>query len=757
VSARLRELGLGARLAIAGGRGAWVRTAMTAVGVGLGVALLLLAASFPTALDTRGERTAARDDMRLGAPAPEAGDGTLLFADSSTGIRGVAVRGRIVRAEGPNAPVPPGLDRLPGPGEVAVSPALRELLDGPDGALLRPRVPGRVVATIGDEGLEGPAEAAYYAGSSDLTAASGGTRIDRFGSTEEPRGLDPVLAMLVVVAVAVLLLPVAVFVATAARFGGEVRDRRLAALRLVGADRRSVRRIAAGESLVGAVGGLLVGAVVFVLATRVVPRFPIGSLSFFAGDLRPSVPLTLLVLVAVPAVSVVVTQIALTRVAIDPLGVVRRGEPRRRRAAWRVAVPLLGLLCLVPLLGVDVAQGEDFDPLLTAGGVVLLLVGITALLPWVVEAFVNRLDGGGGVAWQLAVRRLQLESSASARTVSGIAVAVAGAVALTSLFGAVGDDRTVPTGVDASAAQAVVRFTARPGRPDAAALDRRLQVAPGVRSVLARTEAFITDPAHPDRSGSITVADCPTVRHLARTSSCRDGDVFVTPEGPAPGAEVRIGDVRPWTVPADARRATPVDLPSGGRADGVIVTPAAAPALRGGEAHTLAVIGLDRGDPDAIEHLRNAAAAVTPLAATDELESTRGDADLEAVQRAVVAGATAVLLLIAASMVVGALEGLHERRRLLASLVAFGTPPRTLGRSLMLQTAVPVVIGLVLALAVGLGLGALLLRIVGLPVTFDVASILIIAAVGVAVVPLVTALTVPALRRIVRPDGLRTE
>jgi hypothetical protein len=756
MSAGLRDLGLGARLAIAGGRGAWIRTAMTAVGVGLGVALLLLAASFPSAVASRDDRTSARDDLRFTEPALRKGPTTLLTADAPTRFRDVDVRGKLVQPEGPDAPVPPGLRRLPRAGEIVVSPRLRELLAGPDAALLRPRLPGRVVGTIGDTGLEGPDEAAYYAGASDLSITDGARRIDRFGSMQASEGLHPVLALLVVVAVVVLLLPVAVFVAAAARFGGEARDRRLAALRLVGADRRSVRRVAAGESLVGALGGLVVGAVVFALATRAVPHLPVATLSFFAGDVRPAVPLALLVVLAVPAVAVVVTQLALTRVAIDPLGVVRRGAERPRRLAWRLALPVVGLLLLVPLHGVDVAQGEDFDPILTAGGVVLLLVGVTALLPWAVEALVNRLDGGGGVAWQLAVRRLQLESSASARTVSGIAVAVAGAIALTALFSAVEEDRSVQTGADLRAAQAQVYYTVRPGRDDAGELQRRLASVPGVGAVLAWSDVSLVDRAHPDRSAMLTVATCPTLRRLARLRTCREGDAFVTPEGPAAGAAVRLAETRPWRVPAGVRRVVARRQPSGGYAEGVLATPSAAPDLTDlGATH--ADVGFDGERGAALERLRNAAAAVSPLAATEELRSTREDRDLAAIRRAVALGAVAVLALIAASMVVAALEGLHERRRLLASLVAFGTPPGTLGRSLLLQTAVPVALGLVLALAVGLGLGALLLRIVGSPVRFDLGPILGIAAAGAAVVPLVTALTIPALRRIVRPDGLRTE
>ena len=70
----------------------------------------------------------------------------------------------------------------------------------------------------------------------------------------------------------VLLLPVGVFIAAAVRFGGERRDRRLAALRLVGADGRMARRIAAGEALAGALLGLVLGAGFFLLGRQLAAR-----------------------------------------------------------------------------------------------------------------------------------------------------------------------------------------------------------------------------------------------------------------------------------------------------------------------------------------------------------------------------------------------------------------------------------------------------------------------------------------------------
>ncbi|MFL5818791.1 MAG: FtsX-like permease family protein [Conexibacter sp.] len=755
----LHDASLGVRLALAGGRGAWIRTVLTALGVGLGVALLLLAASFPNALHSRDARSAAWTDSLSDSLKPS--DTTLLVGRADTTFRQTGIRGRLLQADGDHPVLPPGVARLPRPGEVVISPKLHELLGGPGGELLRARLPRRVIGTIGDAGLAGPGEAAFYAGSDRLRADRNAGRTDRFGALYERGPFDPILALLVNITLVVLLLPVAVFVAAAARFGSEERDRRLAALRLVGADGHMVRRIAAGESLVGAAAGLGVGTGFFLLARQLVPHLSVGSLSLFAADVRPSAPLAALIAISVPLLAVVVTQAALSRIAIDPLGVVRRGRERRRRVLWRVLVPLAGVLLLLPLLTVHTDAGERFDPFQTAAGVVLVLVGITALLPWAVEAAVRRMDGRRSVAWQLAVRRLQLDTGTSARIVSGIAVAVAGAIALQTLFGTVTRDRTYETGVDMHAVQVQASFPAGIGRAD---VGRRLAATPGVRSVVtwAMTSAI-------DRAGNevaLAIADCATLRRMAVIGACGEGDAFHAgnTDGPPTG---RAGN----TLTVDRDRAATLTLPAsthgvalrpvvgGMLVGGVLLTPgAAAHGIDPAAATAYASIALERvGRDDALERVRNTAVALAPTATVVELGQTTDDRDLNAIRTAITAGAICVLVLIAASMVVSALEQLNARRRLLAALVALGTPQGTLHRSVLLQTAVPVVLGLALALVTGVGLGAFLLRLIGEPVRFSAGPLLGILAAGLAVVPVVTLLTAPALRRLTRPDGLRME
>ncbi|MER6346629.1 ABC transporter permease [Streptomyces sp. NPDC001595] len=768
-----RDLALGFRFAFAGGREGWTRTLLTATGVGLGVALLLLTTALPNALAARHEREAARSDITFSRTEVKRADDTVLVAMADTTFRERDVRGRVLQPEGPRAPLPPGVDAFPGVGEMVVSPALRRLLASDDGKLLRERLPQRIVGTIGETGLIGSAELSFYRGGQGMAARldDGVTRLDRFGEVDPaPERMDPVLLLLLLVVVVVLLMPVGVFIATAVRFGGERRDRRLAALRLVGSDTRMTRRMAAGEAMAGSVLGLVFGTGFFLLGRQWAGSVEVFGFSAFPSYLDPSPLLVLLVAVAVPAAAVVVTQFALRAVVIEPLGVVRAARPARRRLWWRLLLPLAGLGLLYPMVGNGRDEGE-FNQYLVTGGVLLLLVGVTALLPWIVEAVVARL-GAGAVSWQLAVRRLQLSSGTAARMVNGIAVAVAGAIALQMLFTGVESDYTQSTGKDLSRAQMQVRLAT--GKPLGPAGDR-FERTEGVRQVLAFSEAYAGDrAASPERYAQLTVGDCASLRAVASLPSCRDGDVFVVRGGEYDTATPAI--VRPgrslyldpdadgegaapvaWPVPADLLEARSVPDPTGVRRGGVLLTPAALPRDLAAALTGQLYLRLDESVPDVREHVRNTAVRIDPLIEPMTWVSSEHNDRYAAIRTGLLVGASCVLALIGASLLVSQLEQLRERRKLLSSLVAFGTRRRTLGLSVLWQTAVPVALGLALACAVGLILGAVLLRMTDTPVRVDWASVLSMTGIGAAVVSAVTLLSLPPLLRLLRPDGLRTE
>ncbi|MFF7336235.1 ABC transporter permease [Streptomyces sp. NPDC008163] len=772
----LRDLALGIRFAAAGGREGWIRTMLTAIGVGLGVTLLFLAASVPHALDARTDRTNARSETQF-SDNPDArakkSDTTVLRIATETEFRDHTILGYLMRPEGTHPVVPPGIDALPAAGEMVVSPALKDLLDDSGNALLKERFPYRVTGTIADEGLRSPNELVYYAGSDTLTPSAGGHRVVGYGDPSPTPPLAPLLVVLVIMVCVVLLAPVAIFIATAVRLGGDRRDRRLAALRLVGTDIRSTRRIAAGEALFGSVLGVLIGLALFLVGRQFVGYIEVWDVSAFPSDLAPDPRLCLLVAVAVPLTAVLVTLSAMRSVVIEPLGVVRNSRARKRRLWWRLLLPLAGLGVLA--LNGQSGEYEVVNPYAIATGAVLVLLGLALLLPWLVEACVNRLRGGP-VPWQLATRRLQLSSGTASRAVSGVTVAVAGAVAVQMLFAAMNADFNKATGQDPTRAQFYAVSEKVSGN---AAVDtiKEFRATKGVTQVIGMVEAYVTKPgkyAEDDiqPTTSLNVGDCATLREVAAIDSCKDGDSFVVhprndkdmagwmDKTARKGKEVEFesesGRKLRWTLPADAKTVVSRKDPVGEDHWGIMVTPGAIDATTLPGATTVSQIRIDESVPDAAEYVRNTAARIDPGMRLVTLTSVERDRQYASVQTGLQVGATVTLLLIAASMLVSQLEQLRERKRLLSVLVAFGTRRATLAWSVLWQTALPVVIGLAVAVGGGLALGAAMCWMVSKEVT-DWLVFLPLAGAGGALILLVTLLSLPPLWRMMRPDGLRSE
>ena len=120
-------------------------------------------------------------------------------------------------------------------------------------------------------------------------------------------------------------------------------------------------------------------------------------------------------------------------------------------------------------------------------------------------------------------------------------------------------------------------------------------------------------------------------------------------------------------------------------------------------------------------------------------------------------GASIVIGLIGLSLLLTALEQVRERRHLLAVLVAFGTRRSTLGWSVLWQSAVPVALGLGLAVATGIALGSVLLRILGATVQIALGGRRGDGGRRRGGGPAGDRRRLPVLWRTMRPEGLRTE
>jgi hypothetical protein len=795
---------LGVRLAVGGGRTSLLRLVFATVGIGLAATVLLLGACVPHLV----ARYQERENANTAVTTPIAGVSPLYSFEYTDEYLDTTIAGTYVYAAGSNAPVPPGLSRVPGPNQIVLSPALAGLLDSPAGAVLRKRFPERVVGIIGDAGLTQPTDLSYYAGASaDLVAADGVQQVYGYGSDNDGIDVfnqDILFGFLLANGVVILLLPILVFVGVSSRIAGAQRDRRLAALRLLGAGVPQTRRIAAAESLVGAATGLVLGVVLFLLARQALGGVDTFDFSAFTSDLVPSWPFAALAVLIVPAISVGTALVALRRTLIEPLGVFRESSPARRRLRWRLELIVIGVAALSSM------SLDRSDTLLRAAqstlGTTALLVGVPAMLPWLLERTVGTVRGGP-VSWQLAVRRLQLDSGTPARVVAGVAVVLAGAIALQTLLIAAHASTQLSSPANAGdllpgnngRQVGIVQVTSDGGLADQ--VTATLRAAPGVFGVdqfwqlpvrLPRpVQETSTDDGQtntfPTSTAEFDVADCAEVQRLLKVSDCRDGDVFAPVADPswgaaiappAPGTTVSAtdetgleGDVPDpknyghWTMPADVRPADQTALAEKFDLGSVLLTPGALDALGNtvslNNATAIYAAQVDPYDQDSPDDIGDALVPylwrtqVFPL--YTQSAGQPGDRLLNEARRALTVGSLFTLAVAGASLLVLALEQIRERRRSLATLAAAGVPRAVLARSLLWQTAIPVVVAAAVANAIGITLAAAVLHSSNSPIAFDWPGIASLDAAAIAMVLLITGLTLPSLRSATRLTAMRTE
>ncbi|MEU3648289.1 FtsX-like permease family protein [Lentzea sp. NPDC034063] len=740
----INDLALGVRLAVGGSRKSWGRLLLQGVGIGLCVAMLLLAAAVPNALDVRDDRGDARTMMTdRDGPAP------IQAEEMYVHFRSQDIPGTFLKARTPDAPVPPGLERLPRDGEIVVSPALAELLASPDGELLRPRFPQKVIGTIGAAGLIGPHDLKFYAGDSTIPDDSG-VAVYGYGKMYERLGMDPVLWMLSLVGIVVLLFPVLVFVSVATRLAAAQRDRRLAALRLVGAAAGRVRLIASGETLVGALTGLVFGVGFFFAVRPLADDVPVPELALYPGDLMPTPSLTAVVLVAVPVLAVLTSLFAMRRTIIEPLGVVRYQKPVRRRLWWRLVPAGGGIALLASQFGDTGEKGSTFQVVVIAG-VVLLMLGIPVLLPWLVERVVNWMRGATP-ALQLAVRRLQLDAGTAARVVGGVAVVLAGTVTLQVILASV--EKDVVSEEKRDATHNFVSLTPKDDI-DTAGLNEAVAASKGVRAVHVLDRVFVTQSG--SRNTMVSIGTCAALKAQADATDCVDGKAYLV-RFARDIAEAKSGDVvmtmdnSAWTLPA--LQEVPGTMP------GIYLTPAAAKGLDLTGNRPQLQAELDLAVPDAAEHMRNSIAGYgwrVHAYFIGQDDTAEVELIFASIRRALLAGAVLTLLLAGASLLVMALEQVRERRRPLAVLAATGVPRGTLARSLLWQNGVPLVLSTVIAVGTGIGLGVMVTRVFNAEVAYDWTGIAALTGASMALVLAVTALTLPSLRKATGALGLQSE
>ncbi|QYN35375.1 hypothetical protein K1T35_44895 [Pseudonocardia sp. DSM 110487] len=433
---------LSIRLLRLGGRRAVASAALVGIGITMGTALLAVALGAVHGWDAREDRAGWRTgDIVAGTGAPVALLRTDLDAAAGRVVHRVDVAAVAPGAVPREGGVPPGLPRIPAPGEVWFSPALAALARELPADEFAARFPAPA-GVIGDAGLMGPDELVAVIGRApaEIPDAVPVSTFDDHASD-----LLTIYRQLTYVAVALLVFPVASLLGASARLTAARRAERLATLRLLGASTGQVTVAAVAEVALIAVGAAVAGVVLQWVLAPLLAAIDLGGSEWFAADLRPG-PAAVAGIVAGVAVLATLSALGgMREVVIGPLGVARRQRPGSAR--------LLRLLGLAG--GVVVFAAADGARQLAPAAIAGLVFGAGVLAMFgavsLIGPLVVRLLGSGMArsartpAGLLAGRRLLDDPRGAFRPLAGVTMAVFVAGFLAPLTAAVpaaahGDD-----------------------------------------------------------------------------------------------------------------------------------------------------------------------------------------------------------------------------------------------------------------------------------------------------------------------------
>lgn len=671
-----------------------VSTTLTALGVAVATGLVLLLVSLPYATQVRAERTLWQNprptgDFAASKPGEHDPNAVVSVATSQDEVDGQQITRVDVAPLGDPSRVelPPGIDRLPAPGEMLQSPVLAHLASSKPAADLADRFGAKPVGLLGDDALMFPEQLVALVGHTPDTMPRSAVDLPRLASGTAQS--DGMLSLLAGVGVVVLLVPSLVLVASASRLTAARRERRLAALRLAGATPAQVTAMVAAETGLAAVAGAVIGVAVSPALHAVATWVPWGGGTWYAGDFGLPWYVLLMIALVVPVLVVSAAVLGLRRVVKTPL-MAGGTHTRKPLSPVRLAiVPIAVALFFWTLTSANLAG--SMLPVLASLG--LLMWSPTIVGPFITSA----LGGVFTKVWRrpavlLAGRRLRDDPKSAYRASAGVVLAVfAGSMALTLM-----PSLEREAGYYSPYRDSVLYMESSPSRaPDAvAAADAGLR-----KYGLASRAASV---------GRLNVQQG-TNFFTAYVVSCADAQVLL-PERPKCAATPAIY--------APAKSAIDVVADDGGTAplpgtptvsSGlglVLIDPALLPADTPLSGVDVAVPATDSTREKARTALLAASGGAQVI--SKEMKLGHQDTQLADLRRLTVIGLVTASVLAGLSAAIATAGSVLDRRRTFGALMAAGTPVRTLARALRTEAALPALVATIgagaLGTAVGIGL-----------------------------------------------------
>lgn len=693
--------------------------------------LMCLSVAGPHALERQTERVAKRSIpanntlSKISSPPP----GTLLAQQvrhrwGRDTITRVLIVGGETKAFSA-VPLPPGVRKLPLPGEAIVSPAL--LRESQAKALADIMGTTKIAGVIGADGLRTPDEMFVYQGvdRSDMTAP---VLVEEFGRTA---ARDGTTQRLLSWSLAIFVLaPATILFAVAARSFAGSRERQLRALRLIGASPYHLRVLVALDLAIYAGIGSLLGGAAFVVARPRLSSIP-GVGEVFVNDLK--LPVTVIALVVfMSAVFAGIVAVATTGRAARPVPGTRPTRRSRIPSAWTL-VPLtasavaLVVLSLLVSLGISSALGPTF-PLLWYASTTGLALGLPLGAGRAVHLAASRFAAGGGVVRLLALRRLSFMPAGQARLAGTLGAAlflIASGAAYANLFPTPADPPRLANG----------GFPVEVVGADGGPLPASFHAETVGRSATA-LPVIALQPVNP-RRGPRTgiVATCQQIRlFLPGTEHCPTQPVAIST---SPGDDVRLTGQRFRIRARDgdtlvvAENALRPDAALEFSWMGSILIPATAVDLARLEPRSY---WLSVGSRAELESLRITLAAASPAAVVlagdhEDVRLANQQAISWLVLCVVVATALLSIALALSSLDVQSTSGDFRAR-----LAPLSAPRHVVLRAQLLDAAAPSALSVGVGVAFGTLGGVVISSSVGEPVPWGVYSLLLLGGIALAVV-----------------------
>lgn len=741
-------LRLGLRLALNSGREALVRLLATAAAIAIGVTVLLaVIAEFHafeiTSNTPHWESARSATDLNPGDNSR-----VELWNHSESIYKGQTIEQVGVAALGPQAPVMPGVPRLPSSGQYYASPALAALLKTVPRDELGDRFAGVQVGTIGEKGLTGPGELAIVIGysPSKLTALPNTVSVDTIATKPKQNGTTNLYREAFGIGAIAILFPLLILIGTATKLASARREERYAAMRLTGFTPHQINIIASIDAMTSAFFGTLAGIGLFLLVRPVLAEASLSGVRFFADYVTPTVWGYIGMLLVVPSASAFAALFSLRRVQISPLGVSKRVRPSPP-SVLRILPLTIGIpLFVVSLLHGKQHTGSNYG--LVIFSLLCIMSGLIVSGPWLTLQISRLLaKSANSTASLLAARRLADNPKTAFRLVSGMMLAIFVGTAIAVLAPA-------EIGVQSSGSYASLNNVLRVlylydndlTTQQEAGLMNGLQAFSGVAVTPIYANPALTSASGQDDTPD-SVIDCASLKQLPELGSCTPGITAVTAS-----ADKVLSTDNPLTVIKNLPIVSAANTPTPG-------------SLKGLPIHALLV---KADNANTVERVRTFLSVYdTSLGiGRSEVPETYGEVaqirnnDDKNIELVILAAVILTLLVAGCSLAVTVGGSLIERKRAFTLLRLSGISASTLYRVVLLESLVPLAAASLVAGAFGYAVAIPVVRALepaGTHVSHPGSIYYITVGVGLAASVMVVVSVLPLLERITRPDNARFE